>query len=151
MITLSSLWLSSLWQEVANLKKQLGSAQRVEEDLRKQHASAASAVQKEEKQKQDALARLKGSIELEHLDEVKKLREDHEHEMDAKNRELAASTIQVQPARVHLQPSPPSCPDPSPLFVYWIPLPHLSTGSTRALRCPRDVIIISPLMIADDC
>ena len=50
-------------QEVANLKKQLGSAQRVEEDLRKQHASAANAVQKEEKHKVDALAKLKGSIE----------------------------------------------------------------------------------------
>jgi len=88
--------LSTKEQEVAGLKKQLGSAQRVEEDLRKQHASVANAAQKEERQKNDALAKLKGSVEQAHLDEMRKLSDEHTQEVGSKNKEMANLTAQLK-------------------------------------------------------
>ena len=55
--------LAAKEQESAGFRKQVGAAQRAEDELRKQQASAASKAQKEETQSKDAMARLRGTIE----------------------------------------------------------------------------------------
>ncbi|KAL3929231.1 MAG: hypothetical protein SGPRY_002042 [Prymnesium sp.] len=114
--------LGSKEQEASALRKQLGSAQRAEEDLRKQHASVANAAQKEERQKNDAIAKIKGSVEQAHplillfvcelfcwqqltmscvqahLDKLKKLSDEHTLEVGSKNKEMANLTAQLKQA-----------------------------------------------------
>ena len=82
--------------EVAGLRKQLGAAQRVEDELRKQQASAASASKAEERQKNDAIAKLKGTIEQTHAVEVRRLGEEHEVALAARSREVAQLTAQLK-------------------------------------------------------
>ena len=82
--------------EIAALRKQLGAAQRVEDDLRKQQASAASAVKAEEKVKNDAMARLKGSIEQDHAKELRKVSEEHEQALAVRGREVSAMSAQLK-------------------------------------------------------
>jgi len=81
---------------VAGLRKQLGAAQRVEDELRKQQASAASASKAEERQKNDAIAKLKGTIEQTHAVEVRRLGEEHEVALAARSREVAQLTAQLK-------------------------------------------------------
>lgn len=118
--------LGSKEQEASALRKQLGSAQRAEEDLRKQHASVANAAQKEERQKNDAIAKIKGSVEQAHplillfvcelfcwqqltmscvqahLDKLKKLSDEHTLEVGSKNKEMANLTAQLKQVRRRL-------------------------------------------------
>jgi len=70
--------------------------QKAEDELRKQQASAASRAQKEESQSKDAIAKLRGSIEQAHGEEVRKLAEGHEQVVSAKNREMANLTTQLK-------------------------------------------------------
>ena len=81
--------------DIAGLRKQLGAAQRVEDELRKQQASAASTVKAE---KTDAIAKLKGSIEQNHSLELKRQHEEHDQVLAARNRELANMTAQLKQA-----------------------------------------------------
>ena len=82
--------------EIAGLRKQLGAAQKIEDELRKQQASTASAMKAEEKQKETAIARLKGSIEQSHTEQLKRQNEEHELALAARHKEVAALTNQLK-------------------------------------------------------
>mmetsp|Transcript_41167 Transcript_41167/g.68455 ORF Transcript_41167/g.68455 Transcript_41167/m.68455 type:complete len:643 (-) Transcript_41167:259-2187(-) len=74
-------------QEAASVRKQLSTMHKAEE-LRKQ--------QKDETQTKEAIAKMRGSIEQAHDEEVRKLAEDHEQVLSAKNREMANLTAQLK-------------------------------------------------------
>jgi hypothetical protein len=83
-------------QELASMRKQLGSAHKAEEEAKKQRASADGQKQKEESLSKVEMAKLKGSIELACNEELKKLSESHEQVVGAKNREMAQLTTQLK-------------------------------------------------------
>mmetsp|Transcript_57707 Transcript_57707/g.132486 ORF Transcript_57707/g.132486 Transcript_57707/m.132486 type:complete len:736 (-) Transcript_57707:343-2550(-) len=83
-------------QEVANMRRQMASAQKAEEELRKQQASAASRAQREETATKDSLTKLRGSIEQAHVEEMRKLEGAHEEVVVAKDRELANLSAQLK-------------------------------------------------------
>lgn len=84
--------------EIAGMRKQLGAAQRVEDELRKQQASAASSVKAVERNKNDAIAKLKSSIEQIHHQELKRQSEEHEQVLASRNREVTNLTAQLKQA-----------------------------------------------------
>lgn len=87
--------LSLREQEVAQMRKQIGSAQKAEEEAKKLKAAANGQKQKEESVSKEQLARLKGSIALE---ERKKLESCHEEAVGAKEREMAQLGAQLKSA-----------------------------------------------------
>ena len=89
--------------EIGALRKQLGSAQRVEDDLRKQQASAASAVKAEERTKHDAMARLETSIKGDHVKELRRLTEEHEQATSAHSKEVSQLNTLLKQALTRVQ------------------------------------------------
>jgi len=88
--------LASRESELAAARKQLAAAMRAEDELKRQQASALKSAHKEETQTKDNLARLKGSIEQAHSEELRKLSQRHEQAIDAKDRENAVLTSQMK-------------------------------------------------------
>ena len=88
--------------EVLALRKQLGAAQRVEDDLRKQQKEASTQGEKLERGKKDELQRLRSSIDVVHAAELRKLSEEHEQQAAAKARETekAAGVLKAAQARL---------------------------------------------------
>jgi len=90
--------LSLREQEVAQMRKQIGSAHKAEEEVKKLKASADGQKQKEESVSKEHLARLKGSIEMACTEERKKLESCHEEAVGAKEREVAQLGAQLKSA-----------------------------------------------------
>lgn len=90
--------LSLREQEVAQMRKQIGSAHKAEEEAKKLKASADGQKQKEESVSKEHLARLKGSIEMACTEERKKLESCHEEAVGAKEREVAQLGAQLKSA-----------------------------------------------------
>lgn len=88
--------------EIAGLRKQLGAAQRVEDELRKQLASVASDSM-QEKHKNDAIAKLRGSIEHSHSLELKRQSDEHEQALASRNREVVNLTAQLKQMLIKYQ------------------------------------------------
>jgi len=88
--------------EIAGLRKQLGAAQRVEDELRKQLASVASDSM-QEKHKNDAIAKLRGSIEHSHSQELKRQSDEHEQALASRNREVVNLTAQLKQMLIKYQ------------------------------------------------
>ena len=87
--------LSLREQEVAQMRKQIGSAHKAEEEVKKLKAAANGQKQKEESVSKEQQARLKGSVEVE---ERKKLESCHEDAVGAKEREVAQLGAQLKSA-----------------------------------------------------
>ena len=90
--------LSLREQEVAQMRKQLGKADKAEEEVKKLKASADGQKQKEESTSKEHLAKLKGSIEMACTEERKKLESCHEEAVGAKEREVAQLGAQLKSA-----------------------------------------------------
>lgn len=91
----TKLSLSLREQEVAQMRKQIGSAHKAEEEAKKLKAAANGQKQKEESVSKEQQARLKGSVEVE---ERKKLESCHEDAVGAKEREVAQLGAQLKSA-----------------------------------------------------
>ena len=85
-------------QEGVQMRKQLGSAHKAEEEVKKLKASADGQKQKDESLSKEHLARVKGSIEMAISEERKKLESSFEEELGAKEREVAQLAAQLKSA-----------------------------------------------------